>query len=218
MGAKLIYNHIFHLGPDVSVLINSFQQILGTDVGGEDNDGILKVHGPALGIRDTSIIQDLQKYVKHVRMGLLHFVKQHHAVWFAAHGLCQLSSLVVSNVSWRRSDKTRHGMLLHVLAHINPNYVGLVVKQRLGKGFGQLRLTYTGRPQEQEGSDWLGGVLDACLGTDDGLGYQLHAFILAHHTFVKNLIQMQGLASLTLCQLGNRNSGPFGYDSCNLIL
>ena len=50
-------------------------------------------------------------------------------------------------------------MLLHVLAHINPNYVGLVVKQRLGKGFGQLLLTYTGRPQEQEGSDWLGGVL-----------------------------------------------------------
>ena len=109
-------------------------------------------------------------------------------------------------------------MFLHVLTHVNPHHVGFVVKQCLCKGFGQLRLTYAGGPQEQEGANWLGGVLDACLGTDDGLGHQLHAFILAHHTFVKNLIQMQGLASLALCQLGNRDSGPFGYDSCNLIL
>ena len=59
MGAKLIHHRVFHLRPDVSVFINSLQQILGSDVGGQDNDGILKVHGPALGIRDTSIVQYL---------------------------------------------------------------------------------------------------------------------------------------------------------------
>ena len=46
----------------------------------------------------------------------------------------------------------------------------------------------------------------------------MYALILAHHTFVKNLIQMQGLASFTLCQFRHRYAGPSGHDPGNLIL
>ena len=68
-------------------------------------------------------------------------------------------------------------MLLHVFAHIDPDDVILIIKQPLGQGLGQLRLTHAGRSQEQEGADRLRGILDPGLGPDNRLGHLLNRLI-----------------------------------------
>ena len=145
MYPQVIHHRCLCLWSDLSAAVNSFQQVLRSDIGGKDKDCILKVHGPALGIRNTSVIQDLEQNVEYIRVGLLHLIKQHHAVWLAPHCLCQLSALVVSHISRRRTNQTRHGVLLHVLTHIDTHHVGLIIKQCLCQGLCQLRLTYAGR-------------------------------------------------------------------------
>ena len=44
---------------DVAVVVNAVEQVLCTDVGGHDQDRILKVNRPALRIRDAPVIQHL---------------------------------------------------------------------------------------------------------------------------------------------------------------
>lgn len=117
-------------------------------------------------------------------------------VWFAAHGLCQLSSLVVSNVSGGSDKATRNASPCTRSYQIRICWTRRQTTPR--QGLWPARLTYTGRPQNRKDPIGLVGSLMPAFGTDDGLVTKLHAFILAHHTFVKNLIQMQGLASHSL--------------------
>ena len=109
-------------------------------------------------------------------------------------------------------------MLLHVFAHIDSDDVILIIKQPLGQGFRQLRLTHTGRSQKQEGADRLRGILDPGLGPDNGLGHFFNRLILSNDSLMQFFIEMKRLISLALRQLCNRNSCPFGNDLCDLIL
>ena len=59
--------------------------------------------------------------------------------------LGQLTALVISDISWRRSDQTGNGMFLHVFTHIDTNHVVLIVKQCLRQRFCKLCLADTGR-------------------------------------------------------------------------
>ena len=68
-----------------------------------------------------SLIQHLQQDVEHVRMRLLDFVQQNHAVWFAAYGFGERARVLVAHVARGRADEPRHGELLHVLAHVDAN-------------------------------------------------------------------------------------------------
>lgn len=68
-------------------------------VGCEDDDGMLEGDSPALTVRDSAIIQQLQQQVENINMCLLYLVKEHNAVGAAAHGFCQLTALVKTNVA-----------------------------------------------------------------------------------------------------------------------
>ena len=151
-------------------------------------------------------------------MCLLDLIEQNHAVGLAAHGLGQLSAFLIAHISRRRSDQTGHGEFLHILAHIDPDHVLLIVKQGLGQSLGQLRLAHAGGSQEQERADGLCGILDPGLGTEDRIRHQLYALILADHPFVKLVLQMQELAPLPLGQPCHRDPGPAGNDPCDLIV
>ena len=151
-------------------------------------------------------------------MRFFHFIKKYYRIRFAPYCLGQLAALVIAYISRRRSDQTRYGMLLHVLAHIDTHHIALIIKERIRQRFGELRLTYTGRPQEQERTDRLARILDPCLGTDDGLTYLGHRFVLSDHTLVQFLVQMQRLVALTLIQLAYRDAGPAGNDPRDLFL
>ena len=89
-----------------SPFVDSFQQNGGTQIRGQDDDGILKIHRPALGVGNSAVIQDLQQNVEDVRMRLFDFIKQEHRIGLSADGLCQLSSLFIAYISGRRPNQT----------------------------------------------------------------------------------------------------------------
>ena len=65
-------------------------------------------------------------------MRLFHLIKQYNGVGTAANRFGQLTALLVANISGRRADQAADRVLLHVLTHIDPDNVVLIVKERLG--------------------------------------------------------------------------------------
>src|ERR671921_740840 len=61
--------------------------------------------------------------------------------------------------SVRRPSEPGHGVLLHVLRHVDAHHRVLVAEQELGERPGQLRLAHARRAQEDEGAGRaLGGL------------------------------------------------------------
>ena len=199
-------------GVNFAVVTDAAQQLLRAQVGGQDQNGVLEVHGAALGVGDPAVVQHLQQDVEHIGMGLLHLVEQHHAVGLSADGLGQLAAFLVAHVSGRRADQTADGEFLHVFGHIDPHQVVLVVKQGFCQRLGKLRLAHACGAQEQEGTDGPVGVLDACTAALDGLGHGLDGLILANHTLVEDAFQVQQLLPLPLDQTADGNARPALHD------
>ena len=59
---------------DRAAVLQVIQDNLGAQVGCHDQDRVLEVHGPALGIGHTAVIQDLQEDVENIRVGFLDLV------------------------------------------------------------------------------------------------------------------------------------------------
>ena len=89
-------------------------QHIGAYIGGHDPDGVLRIHGVALGVGQAARIKDLQEEVEDLRMGFFNLVEQHHAVWATAQFSRQLPFLVIADIARRRADHARDGVLLHV--------------------------------------------------------------------------------------------------------
>ena len=75
------------------------------EVAGHDDHRVAEIHRATLAIGQAAVIEHLQQHVEHIRMGLLDFVKEHHAVRPAAHGFTKLSALIVTHVARRRADQ-----------------------------------------------------------------------------------------------------------------
>ena len=73
---------------------------LAPDVGGHDDYGVLEVYGSSLPVRKVPVVEQLQHYVEHVRMGFLDLIKEHHRIRTASDLLGQLPSFVVANISY----------------------------------------------------------------------------------------------------------------------
>ena len=138
------------LRTDIAFLVNAFQQIAGTNVGGHDQNRVLEVHSSSLGIGNTTIIQYLQQYIEYIRMGFFHLIKKDNGVWTSSDCLCQLSAFFIAYISWRRSDQTGYGVFLHILTHVNTHHILFIIKQTGSQCFCKLRLTYTSWSKEQE--------------------------------------------------------------------
>ena len=116
------------------------RDLRGADVRRHDHDRVAEVDLAALGVGQLPVLQDLEQDVEHVRMGLLDLVEQEHRVRLAAHGLGELAALVVADVARRRADEPGHGVLLHVLRHVDLDHRVLVAEQELGERARQLGL------------------------------------------------------------------------------
>ena len=112
---------------DLAVFADALQNEVGAQVGGQDDDGVLKVHGAALTVGDPAVIQYLQQHIEHIGMRLFHLIKQYNGVGTAANRFGQLTALLVANISGRRADQAADRVLLHVLTHIAVSYTHLVV-------------------------------------------------------------------------------------------
>ena len=84
----------------------------GAEVGRHDDDGVLEVDHPALGVGQPAVLEDLQQRVEDVRVGLLDLVEEHHGERLAAHLLGELAALLVADVAGRRAEQPRDGVLL----------------------------------------------------------------------------------------------------------
>ena len=159
------------LGVDFPVRADAVQQVLAAQVGGEDDDGILEVHRPALAVGNASVVQHLQKHVEHVWVGLFHLVEQDDTIGAAAHRLGELAALFVAHVPRRGADEPGNRKLFHILAHVDAHQIFLTVKQGLGQRLGQFGLANPGGAQEQEGADGFFRVGDACPGAENSLAH-----------------------------------------------
>ena len=55
--------------------------------------------------RSVCLFQNLEKHVHDIGMRLLNFVKEHHGVGLSANLLRQLSTLLITDVAWRRATR-----------------------------------------------------------------------------------------------------------------
>ena len=83
-------------------------------------------------------------------MRLLDFVEQNHRIRPTTHGLAQLPAFLITDVARRRADEPRHGVFLHVFAHIDANHRVFVVEQKFRQRPGGLGFTHAGRTEEDK--------------------------------------------------------------------
>ena len=148
------------------------------DVGGHNHDRIAEVHRPALPVCQASVVEQLQQNVEHVRVRFLDFVEQKDAVGAAANRFRELPALVVADVAGRCAEQTRYGVLLHVLAHVNPHHRPVIVEQKLRQRPRQFRFADSCRAEENERANRLVRVAQAGARTPHGIGNRFHGFVL----------------------------------------
>ncbi len=174
-----------------------FHNLVAAKVTGHDNQGILEVNDTAFTIGQTTIVQNLQQYVKDICMCLFDFIQQDYAVRMTTHSLGQLTAFIIADVSGRRTDQTRYGMLLHVFAHIDTYHVAFIIKEYLSQGFSQLGLADTGRTKEDKGTNRTIRILDTGTRTDNSLADSLDSFILTDNMLVQDFLQVNKFSTFT---------------------
>lgn len=125
-------------------------QVLRTEVRGQNQDDVAEVHGAALTVGQAAVIEYLQQDVEDLGVCLLNLVEQDHRVGATAYSLGQLTALFVADVSGRGTDQARNGVLLGVLAHVDTYQGTLVIELELSQCLSQLGLTDTGRPRNRK--------------------------------------------------------------------
>src|SRR5215210_293568 len=200
--------------PDAGVL----GDLRRAHVRGHDHDRVAEVHRAPLGAREASVLEDLEQDVEHVRVRLLDLVEQEHAVRLAPHGLGELAALVVSDVAGRGADQPRHGMLLHVLGHVDADHRLFVAEQELGERAGELGLPDARGAQEDERAGRPLRVLQAGPRAADGLRDRLDGGVLPDDALVELVLHAHELLRLGFGQLEDRDAGPHGDDVGDLLL
>ena len=176
-------------------------------VGGHDDDGVLEVHLPAVGVGDLTVVQDLEKDVQHIRVGLLDLVEQDHGVGLAADLLRQLARLVIPHIARGRAHQAGDGVLLHKLRHIQPDQGVRRVEEVICQLLHQLCLAHAGGAHEDEADGLvLGG--DAHPVPPHGGGHGGHRLVLADDVALEPPLQLAQALELLFPDLGRRDLGP----------
>src|SRR5699024_5877422 len=161
-------------------------------------------------------IQHLKQDVEYIWMCFFNLIEQNNRVWSAANCFGQLTAFLITNISWRRSDQTGDGVLLHILTHIDTDHVVFIIKQGLCKGLCKLMLTNTGRTQEEEGTNCTVRVGDTSSGTKDCFADKADCLILSHNVLMQDILHVQEFLPLTFHNFCNRDAGPLADYLCNL--
>src|SRR5207302_10070394 len=99
-----------------------------------------------------------------------------------------LAAFVVPDVARGRADEPRHGVLLHVLRHVDLDERVLVAEEELGERAGKLRLTDARGAEEDERAGRPLRVLDAGTGAADRLRDRDDRLLLADDALVQLLL------------------------------
>ena len=150
-------------------------------------------------------------------MRLLYLIEEHHLVGLAPHGLGELSALVVADISWRRTDESRHAELLLVLTHVDTRHHRLIVKEVLSQCLGQLRLAHARGPQEDERPDGALVVLQSGTAATHRIAHGLYGSLLPYHTLVEFLLQVQQLLTFGGLHAAHGNARPAAHHVGDVI-
>src|SRR3989338_8644522 len=193
-------------------------QILAADVRGHDDDGVLEIHGLALGVREPPVIQDLQEKVEHLRVGLLDLVEEDQGIRPVADHFRELAALLVAHVARRRSDEARGRVPLHVFRHVDAHDGLLVVEHEFRQGLGELGLAHSGRSQEHEGAQGAVGVGKAGARPAQGVRHGPDGVLLADDPRGQDLFDLHQLLAFVLEHALNGYAGPSGHDGSHIFL
>ena len=83
-----------------------------------DQDDVAEIDLLAVVVGELAVIHHLQQDVVEVRMGLLDFVEQQHAMRVLVDRVGQQSALVEADIAGRRADQPRDRVALHVFGHV----------------------------------------------------------------------------------------------------
>src|SRR6202140_2286559 len=155
LGAEVFSQHGDHrVTHSFEVLAGHLLDQWATEIRRHDQNRVAEVDGPALAIRQTSIVEDLQQDVEDVRVRLLDLVEEHHRIRPPANQLRQLTTLVLADVARRRTEHAGDGVLFLVLRHVQPDQRLFIIEEELGQRAGELGLAHTGRAEKDEGAHW----------------------------------------------------------------
>nr|GFD44948.1 hypothetical protein [Tanacetum cinerariifolium] len=120
--------------------------LLGSDIGSKQDNGVGEVALAAQAVVQFALVQDLQKDVEHRRVRLFNLVKQDHRIRLLPDFIDQQAALLVAHVAGRRAVEQGRRVLLLKLRHIEANQERLIVEQKVGQRFSQLRFARAGGP------------------------------------------------------------------------
>ena len=102
-------------------------------------------------------------------MGLFDLVEENHGERTATNLLGKLPTFFVSDVTRRRTEETRDGVLLRVLRHIKGDQCVFLAEEEFRKRLGKFGLADTGRTREDERTAGAVRILQSRAGTTNGL-------------------------------------------------
>mmetsp|Transcript_40637 Transcript_40637/g.96547 ORF Transcript_40637/g.96547 Transcript_40637/m.96547 type:complete len:439 (+) Transcript_40637:40-1356(+) len=189
-----------------------------SQVAGQNEHRVLEADDPALTVGDAPIIEDLEHDIEDVAVGLLHLIKQDDAVGPPADVLGQLTALLKPDVPRWGADEAAHAVLLHVLAHVDPDHRVLAVEEGHRESLGELCLPDACGAQEHERGDGAVGVRHACPRALDRIRDDFDGLVLADDAAMELVREVEELVPLRLHKLGHGDPGPFRDDVRNVGL
>ena len=100
---------------------------------GHDDNRVAEIRDQSLPVRKATIFEHLQEHVEHIGMRFLHLIKEDDGERLLAHGVRELTALLVADITRRCPDEACRRMLLHVLGHIEADDRILRAEHGLGK-------------------------------------------------------------------------------------
>src|SRR5579883_261690 len=152
----------------------------GAVVGGDDDDGVPEVDGLAVRVGEAAIVEQLQEQVEDFRVRLLDFIEKDDAVRAAAHGLGELTGLIVADIAWRGADEPRGLVAFHEFGHVELDTGVLVSKERLRQRPRQFGFTNASRADKDEGANRSSAIMDVRAPASYGLRNGTHRLVLAN--------------------------------------
>src|SRR5829696_595532 len=95
-----------------------FLQFLRPNIACHDHHGISEVNFAAFCISKYTILKNLKQHIKDFGVSFFNFIKEYEAIGLTADLICQLTAIVIANITCRCPHKPGHSVVFAKLAHI----------------------------------------------------------------------------------------------------
>src|SRR5690606_24479072 len=184
-------------------------QRLGARVGGHDDDDVAEIGLAPVVVGKGAVVHDLQQDVEHIRMRLLDFIEQQHAVRLLGDGFGKQAALVEADIPRRRTDQARHRVAFHIFGHVEAQQLDTHGERQLARHLG---LAYARGARKQERTDRTVGFAQARARHLDGGGQGFDGGVLAEHDGFEVAFERGQLAAVVVGNRLRRDARDLGHD------